>query len=224
MGGHEFVSQKNRFHSILRRIAGLTVLLATRAASKPNSECGNWQVAAKKATRTAATIATSASTATFGRQKKSRIIAHIYTCTCPLPLTPYAPLFLRSATGVSVFAKCNSAAAAVNMLLACFCGFVAHHKSREPTTLVARIRICEFLYLWVSHSICVWVCTCFAKGLPLRTWNPKLSCCCWLSALNKIWHHIMNDLIILHTKIDKETHFFFVVIVWIPTGSCKLID
>lgn len=34
----------------------------------------------------------------------------------------------------------------------------------------------------------------------------------------------MNDLIISHTKIDKETHFFFVVIVWIPTGSCKLID
>jgi len=110
----------------------LTVLLATRAASKPNSECGNWQLAAKKATRTAATFATSTSTATFGRQKKISY-NRLYTYIFALSLWPHIDLsFFVLFACECVFAKCNSAAAAVNMLLVCFCGFVAHHKSENP--------------------------------------------------------------------------------------------
>lgn len=64
----------------------------------------------------------------------------------PSPSDPICTSLSSVGNCVSVFAKCNSAAAAVNMLLACFCGFVAHHKSENPP---------HSLLVFVSVSFCI---------------------------------------------------------------------
>lgn len=189
-------------------IDGKWFSLAARAPPKPNNECGNWQLAAKKATRTRTRTRKSAKrqrqrrqqlwSALVGRQEKQQKIkgqeikAYMHTFVWNFfSLWQVRP----SRSGRSRIAILP--AAAVNMLLlVCFCGFVAHHRQAQnsPQSFAHVSVSCGYLYLYLHLHL--YVC-------GLARVSPKgfrLSCCCccilWACRLTDIsfWCAYVPDL------------------------------
>lgn len=149
--------------------------LDARAPSKPNSECGNWQLAAKKATRTRTRKSAKRQrqrrqqlwSALVGRQRKKNkkkgqeIKAYIHT---------YVGTFsLWQVCGPLVLAVCELQFCQQLQSTCCWCAFVAlsptTHRPRTHHSLFANVSVsCGYMYLYLYQSICM--CVGFARVSP----------------------------------------------------------